>query len=100
MHARPWILSPEIEIAISHTRFNRTEGMVAFWKTINPPDLKNPLAGVEYSNDSFPAATVAFRQAVATSNPAAVAQFFHHTCKAVLEGLLAGGTGILGDVSN
>jgi helitron helicase-like protein len=34
---------------------------------------------------------------------AAVAQFFHHTCKAVLEDLLAtksGGTGILGDVSN
>jgi hypothetical protein len=62
--------------------------MVTFWKTINPPDLKNPLvlilAGVEYSNDSFPAATVAFRQAVATSNPC--------RCRSVFPSYLISGT--------
>jgi hypothetical protein len=73
----------------------------------NPSDLQNPLvlilAGVEYSSTTFPAATAAIRQAVATSNPVAVAQFFHHTCKTILDNLLATGsgeTGILGDVSN
>lgn len=36
-------------------------------------------------------------------NPAAVAQFFYHACKAILDGLLAtttGEIGIIGDVSN
>ena len=82
-------------------------GMPGFWITINPSDLRNPLvvilAGVEYSGDIFAAANAAIRHAVATSNPVAVAEFFHHICKAVLEGLLATAskqTGILGDVSN
>jgi hypothetical protein len=65
------------------------EGMLAIWLTINPSDLQNPLvlilAGREYDSDAFPAATTAIRQAVATSNPVAVAQFFHYTCKAVLD---------------
>ena len=81
--------------------------MPGFWITINPSDLRNPLvvilAGVEYSGDIFAAANAAVRHAVATSNPVAVAEFFHHICKAVLEGLLATAskqTGILGDVSN
>ncbi|CZR52918.1 uncharacterized protein PAC_02795 [Phialocephala subalpina] len=82
-------------------------GMPAFWMTINPSDLRNPLvlylAGVEYSEDALPAATAALRRATATSNPVAVAQFFHHTCKGVFDGLLGSGgsrMGILGQVAN
>ncbi|PVH69294.1 hypothetical protein DL98DRAFT_505961, partial [Cadophora sp. DSE1049] len=83
------------------------DGMPAFWITINPSDLRNPLvlilAGVEYSGDAFPSANAAIRHATATSNPVAVAQFFHHTCKAIFDGLLGSNTGrigILGQVSN
>jgi hypothetical protein len=82
-------------------------GMPAFWLTINPSDLRNPLvlilAGVEYSEDILSASNSAVRAATATSNPVAVAAFFHHVCTAVFDGLLASGrnhTGILGDVSN
>lgn len=82
-------------------------GMPAFWITINPSDLRNPLvlilAGVEYSGDNLAAANAAIREAAATSNPVAVAEFFHHVCKAVLDGLFATNTGqigILGDLSN
>ena len=82
-------------------------GMPAFWITINPSDLRSPLviilAGVEYSEDILSASNSAIRGATATSNPVAVASFFHHVCTAVFEGLFASGrdhTGILGDVSN
>jgi hypothetical protein len=82
-------------------------GMPAFWVTINPSDLRNPLvlilAGVQFSGDIFATANSAIREAMATSNPVAVAEFFHHVCKAIFEGLLASNTGhvgILGDVSN
>ena len=81
--------------------------MPGFWITINVSDLRNPLvvilAGVEYSGDIFAAANEAIRHAAATSNPVAVAESFHHVCKAVLEGLLATAseqTSILGDLSN
>jgi hypothetical protein len=83
------------------------DGMPAFWITINPSDLRNPLvlllAGIEYSGDTFLAANASIRHATATSNPVAVAQFFHHTCKAIFDGLLGSNTGrigILGQVSN
>ena len=50
-------------------------GMPAFWLTINPADLKNPLvlqlAGIAYSADTLPAAAAAIREATATSNPVA-----------------------------
>ena len=82
-------------------------GMPAFWITINPSDLRNPLvlilAGVQFSGDVFAAANSAIREATATSNPVTVAEFFHHVCKAIFDGLLASNTGyvgILGDVSN
>lgn len=82
-------------------------GMPAFWITINPSGLRNPLvlilAGVEYSGDHLPTANATIREAAATSNPVAVAEFFHHVCKAVLDGLFATNTGqigILGDLSN
>jgi hypothetical protein len=82
-------------------------GMPAFWLTINPSDLRSPLvlvlAGVEYSEDILSGSSSAIRAATATSNPVAVATFFHHVCTAVLDGLLASGNnhgGILGDVSN
>jgi hypothetical protein len=82
-------------------------GMPAFWITINPSDLRSPLviilAGVEYSDDILSASNSAIRGATATSNPVAVASFFHYICTAVLEGLFASGrhhTGILGDVLN
>jgi len=81
--------------------------VIAFWMTINPSDLRNPLvvrlAGIEYSEDAFPTASAAIRHATATSNPVAVAQFFHHTCKAVFNELLGSNTGrigILGQVAN
>lgn len=81
--------------------------MPAFWITINPSDLRNPLvlilAGVEFSGDVFAAANAAIREAIATSNPIAVAEFFYYVCKAIFDGLLASNTGyvgILGDVSN
>lgn len=82
-------------------------GMPAFWITINPSDLRNPLvltlAGLEFPGDIPARARAAARATVATSNPVAVAEFFHCVCKAVLRGLLATGTGqlgILGDLSN
>jgi hypothetical protein len=83
------------------------DGMPAFWMTINPSDLRHPLvlllAGVEYSGHAFPTANTAIRRATATSNPVAVAQFFHHTCKGIFDGLLGsttGRVGILGQVMN
>ena len=67
-------------------------GMPAFWLTINPSDLRNPLvlmlAGTLLSEDALPRASAAIRQAAATSNPVAVTQFFHHICKALFDGLL------------
>ncbi|KAH9203429.1 hypothetical protein DL95DRAFT_321422, partial [Leptodontidium sp. 2 PMI_412] len=67
-------------------------GMPAFWVTINPSDLSNPLvlllAGIEYCGDAFPTAAAAIRHAAATSDPVAVAQFFHQTCKGIFDGLL------------
>ncbi|KAJ5111789.1 hypothetical protein NUU61_001419 [Penicillium alfredii] len=82
-------------------------GMPAFWITINPSDLRNPLvltlAGVECPGSISARALAATRDTAATSNPVAVAEFFHCVCEAVLRGLLATGTGqlgILGDLSN
>jgi hypothetical protein len=82
-------------------------GMPAFWITINPSDLRNPLvlilAGVEYFGSILDSANATIRETIATSNPVAVAKFFHHVCDAVFSGLLASGCedlGILGDVSN
>jgi hypothetical protein len=81
--------------------------MPAFWLTINPSDLRNPLvlilAGVEFSEHTFSMASASIRRAAATSNPVAVAQFFHHTCKAMFNGLLGtntGRVGILGELAN
>lgn len=82
-------------------------GMPAFWITINPSDLQNPLvlilAGVEYFGNAPSSANATIRETVATSNPVAVAKFFHHVCDAVFGGLLASNCeylGILGNVSN
>jgi hypothetical protein len=83
------------------------EEMPAFWMTINPSDLQNPLvlifAGDQHSSDTFPTAVPAIHHIVARSDPVAVARFFHSTCKAVLDGLLGSkpnNFGIFGDVSN
>ncbi|KAJ5742359.1 uncharacterized protein N7511_011545 [Penicillium nucicola] len=82
-------------------------GMPAFWITINPSDLRNPLvlmlAGVDVPGDNVSAANAAIRDAVATSNPVAVADFFHCVCQAILRGLLATNcnhVGVLGNLSN
>ncbi|KAJ5364729.1 uncharacterized protein N7496_010442 [Penicillium cataractarum] len=57
-------------------------GMPAFWITINPSDLRNPLvlilAGIEYSRDNLATVNAAIREATTTSNPTAIAEFFHH----------------------
>lgn len=84
------------------------EGMPAFWLTINPSDLQNPLvlvlAGVIHLSDDISTNLAsAVRSTTATSDPVAVARFFHCTCKAVLDGLLGSKStkgGILGDTSN
>ncbi|KUL82104.1 hypothetical protein ZTR_10073 [Talaromyces verruculosus] len=83
------------------------EGMPAFWMTINPSDLQNPLvlilAGTQNASGSLPTATAAVRQKLAISDPVAVARFFDLTCQALLDGLLgskAEEIGILGDISN
>jgi hypothetical protein len=82
-------------------------GMPAFWLTINPADLKNPLvlilAGVDLSCNDLTAEAQRIRHITATMNPVAVAQFFHKICTGVFDVLLAAGTnrsGILGQVSN
>ncbi|OJJ51894.1 hypothetical protein ASPSYDRAFT_165466, partial [Aspergillus sydowii CBS 593.65] len=58
------------------------EGMPAFWLTVNPSDLQNPLvltlAGVPLS-DSMSTLTSDFRRNIVTSDPVAVARFFHCT---------------------
>ena len=75
-------------------------GMTAWWLTVNPSDLRNPLvlvlAGVEFSHESMPRLSEAIRRVAATSNPAAVADFFHCVCKSLFEDLLRSGTGELG----
>ncbi|KAJ5367173.1 hypothetical protein N7541_001114 [Penicillium brevicompactum] len=83
------------------------EGMPAFWLTINPFDLQNPLvlvlAGLQCSTGTSTSLSSAIRCETTTSDPVAVARFFHCTCKAVLDGLLGSkpaDMGILGDVSN
>jgi hypothetical protein len=56
-----------------------------------------------FGSDALPAATAAVIRATATSNPVAVAQFFHNTCSALFTGLLGSNCehmGVLGDISN
>ena len=64
--------------------------MITWWLTVNPADTRNPvvlcLAGVTFGSDALPAATAAVIRATATSNPAAVARFFHNMCSALLYG--------------
>ena len=81
-------------------------GPAVFWLTINPSDLRDPLvvklAGITLPSDGFHRANRAFRRKAANMNPVAIAAFFHHVCKGVLEALVCPGegkTGILGEVS-
>ena len=81
-------------------------GLPAFWLTINPSDLRDPLvvklAGVTIPQDALRRANAAFRRKTANMNPAAIAVFFDKVCTGVLEALIkpAGGEiGILGEVS-
>ena len=83
------------------------DGMADIWITINLSDLRNSLvlhlAGVEYPQDAHSTANAAIHNVTATSNPVAITQFFHHTCKGFFDGLLRSNTGqigILGQVSN
>src|SRR5271163_1822655 len=70
-------------------------GLPAFWLTINPSDLRDPLvvklAGITLPTDGFERVTAAIRRKTATMNPAAVAHFFHNLCTAILEGLISPG---------
>lgn len=74
---------------------------------LSPSDLSNllvlNLAGIEYPEECLPTAAAAIRAVAATTNPVAVAQFFHHTCKALFDGLLASNLrhiGIFGEIAN
>jgi helitron helicase-like protein len=82
-------------------------GTPTWWVTINPSDLRNPvvlrLVGENFGSDALPAATAAVIRATATSNPVAIARFFHNTCSALFTGLLGSNSkhmGVLGDISN
>jgi Helitron helicase-like domain at N-terminus/PIF1-like helicase len=81
-------------------------GMIAWWLTVNPSDLSHPLvlelAGISISHDRLPRLSNAVRRVAATSNPAAVAEFFHRICMSLFDDLLRSGSdelGILGKVS-
>jgi Helitron helicase-like domain at N-terminus len=81
-------------------------GLAAFWLTINPSDLRDPLvlklAGVTIPQDGLKKTNVAFRRKTATMNPAAIATFFNTVCTGIFEALISpdeGETGILGEVS-
>src|SRR5579871_2826950 len=81
-------------------------GPAAFWLTINPSDLRDPLvvklAGIILPNDGFERANAAFRRKTANMNPAAIAVFFHKVCTGILEALISpseGAMGIFGQVS-
>ena len=83
-----------------------SDGMPAFWLTINPADLRNPLVlklAVDISCDDLSAQAQRMRQSTVNMNPVAVAQFFHQICSGVFGALLAVGTnktGVLGEVAN
>ena len=81
-------------------------GPAAFWLTINPSDLRDPLviklAGVTLPKDGLQKANDAFRRKTANMNPAAIAIFFDRLCTAILKGLVCPGEdqiGIFGEVS-
>jgi hypothetical protein len=81
-------------------------GPAAFWLTLNPSDLRDPLviklAGVTLPKDRLQKANDAFRRKTANMNPAAIAVFFDRLCTAVLKGLVCPGEdqiGIFGEVS-
>ena len=81
-------------------------GPAAFWLTINPSDLRDPLvvklAGITLPQDGFERANVIIRRKTANMNPAAIAVFFHKVCTGVLEALISpaeGEIGIFGEVS-
>jgi hypothetical protein len=81
-------------------------GMAWIWLTLNPSDLRNPLvlqlAGVSLSNEALPNATDCLQKVAMTSNPVAVAQFFHYISNAIFRNLLRSDSnelGILGNVS-
>lgn len=83
------------------------DAMPAYWLTINPADLRNPLvlilAGIHLSCDELSAEAQRIRRITANMNPVAVAQFFHQICIGIFDSLLGAGTGrigILGQVSN
>ena len=76
-------------------------GMAAWWLAVNPSDLRNPLvlqlAGIIFSVDSMPAAAAAIRKMISvTSNPVAVAEFFHYLCNSLFLDLLRSGTDTCG----
>jgi Helitron helicase-like domain at N-terminus len=81
-------------------------GPAAFWLTINPSDLRDPLviklAGVTIPEEGLQKANAAFRRKTANMNPAAIAIFFDRLCTAILKGLVCPGEGqigIFGEVS-
>ena len=81
-------------------------GPAAFWLTINPSDLRDPLvvklAGITLPKDAFERANAAFHRKTANMNPAAIAVFFHKVCTGILEALVSPGEGeigIFGEVS-
>jgi hypothetical protein len=80
-------------------------GMTDFWLTLNPSDLRNPLvlelAGIEILADAMPSAAAAMRNMPGiSSNPVAVAEFFHYLCEAFFANLLRSGHDVLGIFGN
>ncbi len=81
-------------------------GYLALWITINLSDLRYPLvlelAGVLLSGATNQTAFKKMQDHVPTMNPIAVAQFFHITCIAIMDHLIASGRqdGLLGPISH
>ena len=79
---------------------NIRRGITYIWLTLNPSDLRNPLtlqlAGIEITTDDMPSAAAAVRKILGTSNPVAVAEFFHYLCEAFFSNLIRSGHDFLG----
>ena len=81
-------------------------GLAAFWLTINPSDLRDPLivklASVMLPQDAFRRVNAAFRRKTANINPVTIIVFFDKVCTNILKALISPGKSeieIFGDIS-
>src|SRR5437667_11678049 len=72
-------------------------GLAAFWLTINPSDLQDPLvvklASVTLPQGRLRRVNTAFIRKTANMNPAAITVFFNKVCTGILKDLICPGDG-------